>query len=57
MLRECQQMLINEHKMKINEYKMKVKGSENKSLMLIRVFIVNVLYKTLFLLCEIKRLD
>lgn len=50
-------MLINEHKMRINEYKMKTKGSENKSLMLTRTFIVNVVYKTLFLLCEIKRLD
>lgn len=44
-------MLINEHKMKINEYKMKTKGSENKSLMLTRAFIVNVMYKILFLLC------
>lgn len=48
MLRECQQMLINEHKMKINKYKMKTKGNENKSLMLIRVFIVNIMYKHCF---------
>lgn len=47
-------MLINEHKMKINEYKMKTKGSENKSLMLIMRLVVNSVYRTLFLLCEIK---